>query len=220
MSERLAILAEGLFESHHGKTAHGVIRYGAREVAAVIDSSCAGRTASEVIPFCARPVPIVASLGEALRHDPTTPLLGGAHGRQRTSPGGSLLLEALGAGLDVEAGLHHQLADDAELREAAAANGAGLHDLRAVPRDSGCCAGPNSRDPSVRVIHSVGSDTVIGKKVVSRSSSTSRRAGAGCARSTYRPVKPGWRSRGWGIAVDHVISDYVAGAAERPLTRR
>ena len=89
MSERLAILAEGLFESHHGKTAHGVIRYGAREVAAVIDSSCAGRTASEVIPFCARPVPIVASLGEALRHDPTTLLLGVAPtGRWLDPPGG------------------------------------------------------------------------------------------------------------------------------------
>ena len=197
MSRRLAILAEELFESHHGKTAHGVIRYGAREVAAVIDSSCAGRTAPEVIPFCARPVPIVASLGEALRHDPTTLLLGGATGEWLDPAWRTLLLEALGAGLDVEAGLHHQLADDAELRETAAANGAGLRDLRAVPRDLGVPRGPNSRDPSVRVIHSVGSDTVIGKKVVTLGS-TSRRAGAGCARSTYRPVKPGWRSRAGG----------------------
>ena len=42
---RLAIFAEGLFAKHTGKTAHGVIRYGTREVVAVIDSTCAGRTA-------------------------------------------------------------------------------------------------------------------------------------------------------------------------------
>jgi uncharacterized NAD-dependent epimerase/dehydratase family protein len=58
---RLAILAEGLFAKHTGKTAHGVIRYGTREVVAVIDSSCAGRTAGEVEPFCVKPVPIVAA---------------------------------------------------------------------------------------------------------------------------------------------------------------
>ena len=219
MSERLAILAEGLFESHHGKTAHGVIRYGAREVAAVIDSSCAGRTASEVIPFCARPVPIVASLGEALRHDPTTLLLGVAPtGRWLDPAWRTLLLEALGAGLDVEAGLHHQLADDAELREAAAANGAGLRDLRAVPRDLGVPRGPNSRDPSVRVIHSVGSDTVIGKKVVTLELDLeARRRGL---RSVYVPTgQTGVAIAGWGIAVDHVISDYVAGAADDSSTR-
>ena len=32
MSERLAIFAEGLFQQHSGKTGHGVIRYGTREV--------------------------------------------------------------------------------------------------------------------------------------------------------------------------------------------
>ena len=137
------------------------------------------------------------------------PRAGGSDPAWRT-----LLLEALGAGLDVEAGLHHQLADDAELREAAAANGAGLRDLRAVPRDLGVPRGPNSRDPSVRVIHSVGSDTVIGKKVVTLELDLeARRRGL---RSVYVPTgQTGVAIAGWGIAVDHVISDYVAGAAER-----
>ena len=36
---RLAILTEGLFDDHHAKTAHGVIRYGTREVVAVVDST-------------------------------------------------------------------------------------------------------------------------------------------------------------------------------------
>ena len=55
MSERLVIFAEGLFAKHSGKTAHGVIRYGNRDVVAVIDSTCAGRTANEVEPFALTP---------------------------------------------------------------------------------------------------------------------------------------------------------------------
>ncbi len=84
MSERLAIFAEGLFAKHTGKTAHGVLRYGTREVVAVIDSSCAGRTANEVEPFALRPVPIVATLGEVLERGADTLLIGVA------PPGGKL----------------------------------------------------------------------------------------------------------------------------------
>jgi len=43
MSDGLAIFAEGLLASHSGKTGHGVIRYGTREVVAVVDSTHAGR---------------------------------------------------------------------------------------------------------------------------------------------------------------------------------
>jgi uncharacterized NAD-dependent epimerase/dehydratase family protein len=163
---RLAIYAEGLFAKHTGKTAHGVIRYGTREVVAVIDSSCAGRTAVEVEPFCVKPVPIVATLEEALAGSPGTLLIGAA------PPGGKLdpawkatLLAAIDAGLSLEAGLHTQLNEDTELREAAERRGVELRDLRDAPADLSVPQGPYSRPDHVRVVHSVGSDTVIGKKV-------------------------------------------------------
>ena len=110
MSERLAIFAEGLFAKHTGKTAHGVIRYGTRDVVAVIDSTVAGRTANEVEPFCLHPAPIVATLEEAIERGADSLLIGVA------PPGGKLdpawrpvLLEAVKAGLSLEAGLHTQL---------------------------------------------------------------------------------------------------------------
>ena len=86
MSEKLAIFAEGLFAKHTGKTAHGVIRYGNRDVVAVIDSTCAGRTANEVEPFALHPAPIVATLDEAIelrRGEPADRC--GAAGRQARS---------------------------------------------------------------------------------------------------------------------------------------
>ena len=86
MSERLAIFAEGLFARHTGKTAHGVIRYGTRDVVAVIDSSCAGRTANEVEPFCLHPTPIVATLEEAIERGADSAAdRGRASGRQARS---------------------------------------------------------------------------------------------------------------------------------------
>jgi uncharacterized NAD-dependent epimerase/dehydratase family protein len=74
--------------------------------------------------------------------------------------------------------------------------------------------GPDSRPASVRVVHSVGTDTVIGKKVVTLE--LDRAARERGLRSVYVPTgQTGVAIAGWGIAVDHVISDYVAGAGER-----
>jgi uncharacterized NAD-dependent epimerase/dehydratase family protein len=215
MSERLAIFAEGLFARHTGKTGHGVIRYGTREVVAVVDSTQAGRTASEVEPFCLHPVPIVATVGEAIDRGATAMLIGVAPTGGKLEPGWRpALLEAIAAGLSLEAGLHTQLVDDPELAAAAEQHGVHLRDLRAAPADLTVPKGPSSRPDGVRVVHSVGSDTVIGKKVVTLE--LDRAARERGVRSVYVPTgQTGVAIAGWGIAVDHVISDYVAGAGER-----
>ena len=211
---KLAIFAEGLFAKHTGKTAHGVIRYGTREVVAVIDSTCAGRTAVEVEPFCVKPVPIVASLEEALERGPDTLLIGAAPAGGKLDPAWrSVLLAAIEAGLSLEAGLHTQLNDEPELRTAAEHAGVELRDLRKAPLDLTVPKGPYSRPDSVTVVHSVGSDTVIGKKVVTLELDMAARERG--LRSVYVPTgQTGVAIAGWGIAVDHVISDYVAGAGE------
>jgi uncharacterized NAD-dependent epimerase/dehydratase family protein len=182
---------------------------------AVIDSTCAGRTANEVEPFALHPAPIVATLDEAIEYGAESLLIGVA------PPGGKLdpawrptLTAAIKAGLSLEAGLHTQLRDDPELSAAAEEAGVELRDLRAVPSDLTVPEGPYSRPDSVRVVHSVGSDTVIGKKVVTLE--LDRAARERGLRSVFVPTgQTGVAIAGWGIAVDHVISDYVAGAAER-----
>jgi len=213
--ERLAVLTEGLFDDHHAKTAHGVIRYGTREAVAVVDSSQAGRTAAEVVPFCEKPVPIVATIAEAADRGADTMLIGIAPtGGRLDDTWRALVLEAIDRGLNVEAGLHTILADDAEFSAAAERNGVTLRDLRLAPPDLGVPRGPGGRKPGLRVVHSVGSDVAIGKKAVTVELAAAARARG--MNSVYVPTgQTGVAIAGWGIAVDHVLADYVSGAAER-----
>ncbi len=74
------------------------------------------------------------------------------------------------------------------------------------------------RAPGARIVHTVGSDCAIGK-MTCRSSSTARRARA-ASRSVFVPTgQTGIAIAGWGIAVDAVVADFLAGAA-RAARRR
>ncbi len=64
---RLAILAEGAFEWHYGKTATGVIRYGKDTVVAVIDSTRAGQDVAQALGAAVgKGIPVVRDINEAL----------------------------------------------------------------------------------------------------------------------------------------------------------
>jgi len=214
MSDRLAIYAEGLFSNAHGKTGHGIIRYGQRDVVAVVDSTTAGRLANEVVPFTARPIPVVATVQEAVDLGATRLVIGVAPTGGRLPPAWkAALLEGLHLGLDVEAGLHDELAADADLVAAAKEHGRELRDLRGVPADLTTPSGDGMRLP-VTVVHTVGSDCAIGKMSVGlelvRAASEAGRA------AVFVPTgQTGVGIAGWGMAVDHVVADYIAGAAER-----
>jgi uncharacterized NAD-dependent epimerase/dehydratase family protein len=215
MSERLAIFAGRQFNTLNGKTGHGVLRYAPRDIVAVIDEVDAGRTASEVVPYCERPVPIVATVAEAAALGANRLLIGVApDGGKLTAEWRAALEDAMERGMDVEAGLHTVLGDDPELVAIAGRLGRRLIDLRASPPDLDTPVGPYSRDPSLRVVESVGSDCAIGKMTVTLE--LDRAARARGERSVFVATgQTGIAISGWGIAVDHVISDYIAGAAER-----
>jgi len=215
MNEKLAIFAEGQFETLNGKTGHGVIRYAPRDVVAVVDAANASQTADEVVPYCARPVPIVASVAEAAALGADRLLIGVAPDGGRLSAEWRVALsEAMSLGMDVEAGLHSVLADDPELAAVASHLGRRLIDLRVGPADLDTPEGPYARDPALRVVQSVGSDCAIGKMTVTLE--LDRAARERGERSVFVATgQTGIAISGWGIAVDHVISDYIAGAAER-----
>jgi uncharacterized NAD-dependent epimerase/dehydratase family protein len=211
--KRYVILAEGAFDEE-AKTATGVMRYARSPTVAVIDSTRAGTAAGDHVPGMTSDVPVVATLADTLRFEPTTLLVGVA------PAGGKLpdayrraILEALENGLDVESGLHDFLGDDPDFDSAARLADREIHDLRRAPHGLNVPTGANLAVPTHTVL-TVGSDCALGKMTVCLElDAEARRRGLA---SVFVPTgQTGIAIAGWGIAVDHVISDYVAGAAER-----
>jgi D-glutamate N-acetyltransferase len=203
----LLILAEGhSADPHFGKTARGVLRYRREQVVAVLDSERAGETEDGV--------PIVATVEEGLRFEPTTALVGVATQGGRFPPAWRELLKtSIACGLDVESGLHEFVSDDPELVELARRFGVELRDLRRPPAGLDVPTGENLTHPA-KVVLTVGSDCAIGKMTVSLElDAEARRRGVA---SEFVPTgQTGMAIAGWGIAVDAVVADFIAGAAEQ-----
>ncbi len=124
-----------------------------------------------------------------------------------------MLRECIEAGLDVESGLHEFLGDDAELSELARGHGVELRDLRRPPEDINVPTGANL-EVDAKIVLTVGSDCAIGKKTVAVELDREAR-GRGLP-SVFCPTgQTGIAIAGWGIAVDAVVADFIAGAAER-----
>ena len=207
MSVRYLLLAEGFSgDPHYGKTMHGVLRYRRDDVVAILDSRRAGESEDGV--------PIVASVDDALPLGPTTALVGVATQGGRFPPEWIAILRAcIEHGIDVENGLHVFLTDDPELRDLAAERGVELRDLRRPPADLSTATGENLAVDATIVL-TVGSDCAIGKMTVSLELDLeARRRGV---RSVFVPTgQTGMAIAGWGISVDAVVADFIAGAAER-----
>jgi uncharacterized NAD-dependent epimerase/dehydratase family protein len=210
---RLVILTEGQFAAHNAKTAFGVIRYGTDPVAAVLDSTIAGRNASEWLP--GHDIPAVGTLDEALAlpHPPTALLIGIAPtGGKLPEEWRATILAALGAGLDVLSGLHQFIGDDPEFAAAARASGASIVDYRRPPERAETSVGRRHR-PGTKVILTVGTDCAIGKMSVALELRRSAVA-AGDAAVFVPTGQTGMMIDGWGVAVDRVIADFLQGTCE------
>jgi uncharacterized NAD-dependent epimerase/dehydratase family protein len=204
---RLLILAEGRSgDPHYGKTARGVMRYRPDDVVALVDSERPGETEAGF--------PVVATVADGMDYDPTVALVGVATQGGRFPPAWrDLLKDAVRAGLDVENGLHEFLTIDAELVALAAEHGVELRDLRKPPSGLNVPTGANLTH-SAKTILTVGSDCAIGKMTVSLElDREARRRGL---RSEFVPTgQTGIAIAGWGISVDAVVADFIAGAAEQ-----
>ncbi len=205
--ERTLVLAEGFSgDAHYGKTLRGVLRYRPEDVVVILDSARAGESESGV--------PIVGDVSTALDYVPEVALVGVATQGGRFPPAWRLLLrECLESGLSLENGLHEMVGDDPELREVAARNGVELRDLRRPPAGLDCPTGANL-EVDARIVLTVGSDCAIGKMTVSLELDRAARA-RGIASEFVPTGQTGIAIAGWGIAVDAVVSDFLAGAAEQ-----
>ncbi|MCE5302829.1 MAG: DUF1611 domain-containing protein [Planctomycetaceae bacterium] len=207
---RMVILTDGFHDPHMAKTAICLLQYCADEVVAVLDAPSVGKTCQEVFGVGGA-IPCVGALADAA--EANTLLIGIA------PPGGKLpatwratILEALARRMTVVSGLHDFLRDDAEFRRAAEQYGAAMVDVRDnQERDVARRIG--IREGCLR-LHTVGNDCCCGKMVTSLELAR----GLGCAGVDAAFVATGQTGiliSGDGIAIDRVIADFVAGAAEK-----
>src|SRR5215207_8778573 len=203
---RYAILAEGRFADSSAKTAHGLIRYGKDEVVCVMDSTLAGERVAGVLPDLGRDAPIVGTLQEALDLSPTSILVG-------LAPAGGRLPEewmetlrvAAEAGLEIVSGLHQRLAPEFP--------GKPVWDVREPPEGIPLFSGEGFEVGS-KVVLTVGTDSAIGKMTATLEIERSARK-AGLCPEFVPTGQTGVIIAGWGICVDAVVSDFIAGAAEQ-----
>ncbi len=211
---RLAILAEGAFEWHYGKTATGVIRYGKDTVVAVIDSTRAGQDVAQALGAAVgKGIPVVRDINEALKYQPDALLIGIA------PMGGALpvawrwqLLTAMEAGLDIISGLHFFIAEDEELRSAAEKHGVTIWDVRRPPEQNRVAQFIPHRPGSYTILV-VGSDCATGK--MSTALEMDQEASSRGINSAFVATgQTGIMISGNGLPVDRIISDFVAGMVE------
>jgi len=211
---RLAIYAEGEFGKGRSKTAEGVIRYAKNPVAAVIDSTCAGKSIKQAVGIDC-PAPIVSSLSQALAYKPDAFLLGTAwSGGKLPEAWRSDIKDAIRQGMDIVNGLHDMLCDDEEIAQLAAKHNCQLLDVRRAPNHLPVGEGL-ARNVEAFTVLTVGSDCSVGKmttslELIAEAERRGKKAAFVATGQTGIMI-----AGGKGIAIDRVIGDFMAGATEQ-----
>ena len=164
------VYCEANFGRLDGKTANGLVRASETyEIRSVIDSTCAGGDAGELLDGEDVGIPICADLDEALALASGTPdyfIFGMAPSTGMLSPDErTIVLRAISLGLNVVNGLHEFLNDDPEFAAAATIAGTKILDVRRprAKRDLRMFTG-RIAEVTCQRIAVLGTDGAIGKR--------------------------------------------------------
>lgn len=120
------------------------------------------------------------------------------------------MIEALEAGLDLVSGLHMKLADVPAIAEVAAKLGRSIHDVRHCSISIPAATGAKRTGKRLMM---VGTDCALGKKYTALALTKAMKA-RGLDADFRATGQTGIMIAGSGIAIDAVVSDFIAGAAE------
>lgn len=236
--KRAVILARGQFRTGHAKTAHGLILHGRRfRIVAVIDETCAGHDAGELMGIGRRGIPVVASLSSVpgihplpspssksnrsvpdTRHPvPDSLIIGVAPSGGRLPPDWRCdIKEAMRRRMDIVSGLHDLLGDDAELARLARKMGVGIWDVRRPPAKLVLLEGQPSPVP---VVLTCGTDASVGKRTVTAELHRAARA-RGIDAAYIATGQTGMMvGADAGVVIDHVPGDFMSGMVEDMVQR-
>lgn len=211
---KILALAEGRFSPLRSKTANGAIIYLPDQVVAVIDSTKIGMTAQDVLGYGGS-IPVVENIAEGMQYEPTDLLIGIAPtGGRLPQEWREWIISALNNKLNILSGLHTILSDDEEFVHLAKVNGVTITDWRNVPSEYEVVSKGNYRTRKAKTILTVGVDCNIGKMTTMLQvyNEFLRR---GLKSDFIGTGQTGIMISGKGIAVDAIISDYIAGSIEK-----
>lgn len=217
------VYCEANFGAIDGKTANGLVRHSERyAIRAVIDSQKAGLDAGEVLDDKPNGIPICRDLAEALALDEDLPdyfIFGIAPATGALTPKErSLLLKAIGLGMNIVNGLHEFLNDDPEFKAASAASGVKLLDVRRPrpKKDLRLFSGRIAEVTCPRIAV-LGTDCAIGKRTTANILTRALNA------SGLKAVMVGTGQTGliqgarYGVALDAVPSQFCSGELEATI---
>ena len=222
------VLCSGAFGTPNGKTAHGLVRFTQRyRVLSVVDPVHAGRDAGQLLDGKPNGIAVLASVAEAIdaaerAGAAATHLVIGL-----TPDGGRLpdsarleIRAAIDAGLDVDSGLHDFLTEDAVLSSRAQRRGVTLRDVRKPPPRSELhffCG--KIDDVGCARIAVLGTDSAIGKRTTAVKLVEGLRE-AGLDAELIGTGQTAWmQGVRYGIILDSLINDFVAGEIEHVIWR-
>jgi uncharacterized NAD-dependent epimerase/dehydratase family protein len=213
---RVAILAHEKFPGR-AKTAIGILRYAAYDVAAVLDRDAAGTRVRDHVPDV-QDAPIVEGMDDV--EAPIDALIVGI------SPiGGDFddswrpdVRAAIRRGCDVYSGLHYFLSEDEEFAALAEEHGVDLWDVRDTPDDLTVSEGV-AADVDAEIVLTVGTDCSSGKMTVTMELVEALNE-AGHDAAAIPTGQTGIMIEDWGIPIDRTISDFTAGAVERMILEK
>ena len=157
---RIALLMHNGIDNTGGKTGLAMLRYSALNIVAVIDQSHGGEDLAQITGI-QRAVPIVASVKDALAHEPTVLAIGIApSGGALPDPWYQEVKTAVAAGLSIVNGLHTPLAPDLDALRPHPHQW--IWDVRQEPSGLRVGAARTKNLPCRRVL-AVGTDMAVGK---------------------------------------------------------
>ena len=212
---RFLIIADGDFGPLTSKTANSCIRYFPERIVAVLDRKRAGQTAQEILGFGGK-IPVVGDFERGIAQGPgaTAVLIGIAPaGGRLPDEWRGWLRTAIERGLEIWSGLHTFISDDPELGPLARARGVRILDARKPPANLPIADG-RAAEVDALVVLAVGSDCNVGK-MTAQLELRDELVRRGHKTSFVATGQTGIFIEGWGIAVDAVVADFIAGAAEQ-----
>lgn len=211
IKKRIAVLLHDNLQDYSGKTGISLLRYSQTEIVAIIDRQSPGASLEKLTKI-PRPIPIVASLNEAMSYNPEVLVIGIAPSGGQLPPAWfAEIKQAMASGLCLVNPLHLPLANHPELDL--------IHphqwiwDLRQEP--PGLPIGSaQARTLNCHRVLTVGTDMSIGKMSTCLELDNAAQK-QGLNSQFLATGQTGLILRGSGLPLDAVRVDFAAGAVEK-----